>query len=365
VHKRRRWWRWGLGVLGLLAVVLIAARLMLPYWIEGYVNRTLDRSPDYTGSVGDINVHLWRGAYTIHDIQIDKRTHAVPVPFFESPRVDFSLSWHALWNGQARGKIEMDSPRLNFVQGPSSVQSQTGANQPWLSIIDDLYPFRIDRAVINNGEVHFEAFHKDPQVDVYLSGVEATLENLTNVQDKTDPLIATIKASGTAMDTGSFEFSMSLDPESRLPSFDMATRLLNVDVRKLNALALAYGDFDFEQGLFDLVVEMTSREGHVEGYVKPLFRDVRVLSIRDVRADDPLQLLWETLVGVVGAIFKNQARDQFGTRITLVGDLSDPHTSLLEIVGNVLRNAFVRAYLPRIEGRVAPGELVPDTDVSR
>src|SRR5205085_4986724 len=107
-------------------------------------------------------VHLWRGAYTVHDMEILKRTHSVPVPFFECPRVDFSLYWGALWRGQARGKIEMEKPRLNFVQGPTKEESQTGANQPWLGIVSDLYPFRIDRAEIIDGDIHFEAFHKDP-----------------------------------------------------------------------------------------------------------------------------------------------------------------------------------------------------------
>jgi hypothetical protein len=362
---RRGWVRWTLGVVLVVGVVLVGARVALPYWLESYVNRTIDRSPDYTGGIGEVDVHLWRGAYTVHDMRVFKRTHSVPVPFFECPRLDFSLFWGALAHGQARGKIRMEKPRLNFVHGPTSEESQTGSDQPWLGIVDDLYPFRIDRADIVDGDIHFEAFHKDPQVDVYLSQVNGRLENLTNVENTTDPLIATITASGRVMESGRLEFRMDMDPRSRLPTFDLALRLVDMDVRRLNALALAYGDFDFEEGWFDLVLELSAREGHVEGYAKPLFRGLRVLSVKDVRADTPLQLLWETLVGVVGAVFKNQERDQFGTRLTLAGDLDDPRTNILEIVGNVLRNAFVRAYLPRIEGRVAPGLTPADTDVSR
>jgi hypothetical protein len=350
---------------GVIVVLLVAARLYLPVWIESYVNRTLDRSPDYEGRVGDVSVHLWRGAYSIHDIKILKRTHTVPVPFFESPEVDFSLFWGALMHGQARGRIEMEKPRLNFVQGPSTEDSQTGAAQPWLGIINDLFPFRIDLAEIKDGEMHFEVFHKKPQVDVYLSEVDASLENLTNVQDKTDPLIATLKAKGRAMESGRFNVTMTFDPESYLPSFDLAARLIDMDVRQLNSLALAYGDFDFEEGKFDFVLEVSSREGHIEGYAKPLFRNLRVLSLKDVYADDPLQLLWETLVGIVGAVFQNQERAQFGTRITLTGEIDNPQTDIMEIVGNVLRNAFVRAYLPRLEGRVAPGLTPQGTDVVR
>jgi Domain of Unknown Function (DUF748) len=360
--RRRRRWLWRVAVPALLIVLLLitAARLVLPWYLESYVNRVLDQNPEYDGRIGTVEVHLWRGAYAINDVQIVRTTNSVPVPFFEGRRVDFSLDWNALIHGVARGKMVMDRPRLNFVHGPTPEDTQTGAGQAWLGMIEDLFPFRIDEAQIVNGSIHFHTFHTDPPVNVYLSDVRGQVLNLTNVQDKTDPLVATVHATGTAMGTGRFEFDMSLDPQSHLPTFDLATRLLDVEVTRLNALTRAYGRFDFEGGLFDLVVELSTKDGYVEGYAKPLFRGVTVLGPRDLERGDPLRVFWEALVGIVGATFKNQSADQFGTRITLVGDIDDPRTNILEIIGNVLRNAFVRAYLPRLERGVAPVEVNPE-----
>ena len=36
----------------------------------------------YQGKVGEIDVHLWRGAYSIRDVRLVKMTGNVPVPFF-------------------------------------------------------------------------------------------------------------------------------------------------------------------------------------------------------------------------------------------------------------------------------------------
>ena len=47
---------------------------------------------------------------------------------------------------------------------------------------------------------------------------------------------------------------------------------------------------------------------------------------------------------------KNQPRDQVATVIPLKGDASKPGTNVLEVVGHVLHNAFIRAYLPRLQG---------------
>ena len=147
---------------------------------------------------------------------------------------------------------------------------------------------------------------------------------------------------------------MTLDPQSHQPTFQLAARLLEMDARKLNTLTMAYAGFDIKSGTFDFVLELSAKDGHVQGYAKPLFRDLRVFSMSDLRTKNPLSAAWQIVVGVVEEAFKNQPRDQFGTRLTLEGNLDDPQMSIMEVIGNVLRNAFVQAYLPQIEGKVAP-----------
>ena len=56
------------------------------------------------------------------------------------------------------------------------------------------------------------------------------------------------------------------------------------------------------------------------------------------------------MVGATTTVFKNYSRDQFGTLIPFTGDLSGATTTdILATLGNMFRNAFVRAYLPRLE----------------
>lgn len=349
-------------VVGLLLVVaLVTARLMLPSYIRSYVNRTLDESTEYDGRVGKVRVDLWRGVYVVEDIEVVKTTHTVPIPFFEARSVEFAVDWRALRQGMVRGRVVVTRPRLNFVKGPTPEETQTGAGERWLAILDELFPFRVDRAEIVDGEIHFRTFHTEPRVNVWLSEVQATLSNLTNVADSTDPLMARVKARGTAMEDGKFELDMRFDPSSYRPAFTLAARLLDVDVTKLHSLTRAYGDFDFEAGWFDFAAEVTAQNGFVSGYAKPLFRNLVVVGHEDFENDDPLQVLWEALVGAVGAVFKNQSRDQFGTRIAIEGDLDNPRTDLFEVIGNVLRNAFVRAYLPRLERRT-PVERIGESE---
>jgi len=336
----------------MFTLVLGIGRATLPWSVRNYVNRTLDRNPLYEGNIGKVQIHLWRGAYSIEDVRINKTTGNLLVPFFAAKRVNFAVEWKALLHRKVVGRILMEGPEINFVDAPSEGESQTGGGGPWLQIISDLFPFKINSAVIKDGSIHFRAYQTAKPVDVYISQFQATIDNLGNIRDETDPLVSTVQATGLVMDQAKFEYKMTLDPFSYRPTFHMGLRLLGLDVTKINGLALAYGKFDFKRGWFDLVLEADVKEGQIIGYAKPLFRNLKVFSLtEDVKDDNVLQFFWQALVGGATSLFKNHSRDQFGTLIPFSGDATGATTAdIFATLGNILRNAFVRAYLPRLEG---------------
>ena len=350
-HKQHRGWR----IFGLVLLVLLllggVGRAVLPRLVRDYVNRTLDRNPLYAGRIGDVQIHLLRGAYSIHDIRLSKTTGNVPVPLLSAKRIDFAIEWKALLHHRIVGRFLMDQPELNFVDAPSEEESQTGAGGPWLQMIRDLFPFTINSGIVQDGSVHFRTFQGHKPVDVYLSHLEGSIDNLSNIDRETNPLVTTVQAKALAMDQAKLEYKMVLDPFSYRPTFHLAVRLIGLDATKLNDLALTYGKFDFKRGWFDLVLETDAKEGQLTGYVKPLFRNLKVFSLKqDLKEDTVLQFFWQALVGCTTSVLKNQTRDQFGTLIPFTGDASGATTKdILATVGNILRNAFVRAYLPRLE----------------
>jgi hypothetical protein len=348
--RKQRVWHWLLVFFIIIAIGAIG-RVILPWAVRDYVNRTLDRNPLYHGSIGPVRIHLWRGAYSIQNVSITKTTGSVPVPLFAAKQVDFALQWKALMHHRVVGRVLMVQPELNFVDAPTEDETQTGAGGPWLQMIRDLFPFKINGAIIRDGSVHFRAYKTEKPLDVYLSEVNGLIDNLGNIRNETTPLVSTVQATATAMDQAKLEFKMSLDPFSYRPTFHLTLRLLGLDVTKINELALAYGKFDFKRGWFDLVVEADSKEGLLTGYVKPLFRNLKVFSLtQDIKEDNVPQFFWQALVGFATTVFKNQPRDQFGTLVPFSADETGKTSpDILATIGNLLRNAFIRAYLPRLE----------------
>lgn len=351
-HRKRN----TLLILLILVVVLVGVRAALPYGLQWYVNRTLDRNPEYAGHVGDVDLAILRGAYRIDDVQIEKTTADVPVPFFSAQTVEFSVYWNALFNGSVVGEMRFLAPVLNIVDSESEENEQTGEEGNWLAVLDELFPLRIDRVLVEQGQLHFRNFESEPPVDVYLSDLNAVARNLTNSEDLSDSLVSTLDLSAVAMGSGELtmkaELNLLMDP----PAFDVDARLLDLPVMRLDDLIAAYAPFDVEAGTLDVVTEMAARDGLLEGYVKPIVYNLEVFDWKgDIEEDkdNPIRALWEGLVGLVGEVVENQPRDQVATNVPFSGSLESPETSVWATISGVLRNAFVEAFRANLEDSVS------------
>ena len=160
-----------LWVVIVIAVLLVAVRLMLPFWVRDYVNKKLSELDDYRGHVESVHLALWRGAYQIRAVKVVKTSGDVPVPFFSAPVIDLSVQWMALIHGAFVGEIHFEQPVLNFVNAPSEEDTQVGLEEPWTQKIKQLFPLKINRFTVSGGAIHYRDYHRSPKVDVVFDEV--------------------------------------------------------------------------------------------------------------------------------------------------------------------------------------------------
>lgn len=339
-----------LVALGILLVLVIALQLLLEPLVLRFANKKLDDMPGYKGHIEDVDISLWRGAYTIEGVRLQKIEGNVPVPFFSARSADFSVEWKALLRGKVVSEITLDRPRLNFVSGPTQAQSQNDA-EGWQEVVEDLFPLTINRFEILQGEIHFRDFHRTPKVDIHLDHLDAVATGLTNSQEQSSPLPATFKLTGRAMGHAPLRIDMKVAPLADDPTFDLNAELTDLKLTTLNDYFNAYAFMDVESGTLNLFTEMAAKEGAFKGYIKPLTKNLNILDL-EKDAQNPLRLAWETITGAVGQIFENQPRAQVGTQIPFSGRFSDPNPDIWKTVGTLLRNAFIRALHPDLNNSI-------------
>jgi hypothetical protein len=354
----KHWWFWLLIV---VVAAVIVVHFCLAFWVRDYVNRKLSEIPDYRAHVQDVTLHLWRGAYQIHNIKIEKTSGRVPVPFFSAPLVDLSVQWKALFEGAFVGKIDFHRPQLNFVNGRTKAEQQAAVDEPWTQKIKQLFPLKFNRFAVHNGEVHYRDFSSDPKVDVMIYDVQMVATNLTNSKKLSKTLVAEFQATGRPLGDGHARCQMSLDPYAAKPTFALNLELSDIPLPKLNDFAKAYGHFSFASGTLLLATQMSAKDGAFSGYVEPVFDNMNIGSPEEL-AKNPFNGIWQTIVDGLTKIIRNQPKNRFGTKIPFAGTFDQPQPAILTTIFNFFRNAFVKAFEGKLEGENLhlPEKVEPD-----
>jgi len=351
---RRRWYRsphliyWLAGVV----VFLVIVRLTLPYALKTFVNRQLNKSSDYSGKIGDVTVHLWRGAYQVHDIHIFKNGGKIPVPFFSTQILDLSLEWSELIHGSVVSKIAMEQPSLNFISGPTKDQTENGDDNDWGKTLESLVPFDINQLTITNGQIHFQNLYSAPPVDIYLNDVSVLATNFTNSRKLAEELPAGVTAHGKALGKGGLDLEIHVNPIAKTPAFELTGQLTNVDLVLLNNFLQAYGKFDVARGDFALFTSFAAKDGSYDGYCKVFFNNLKIFSWDKDKKKDALEIFWKAIVGTLAVAFKNQPHDQLATKIPISGSFGKTDVHVWSTIATLLQNAFIKSLVPKTDEQV-------------
>jgi hypothetical protein len=338
----------------IIALVLIAARLALPWVLKTYINRGLNSIPGYYGQVADVDVALWRGAYKIKNIELLKTHGSEKEPLFAANLIDISLDWHALLNRRLETKISLVRPRLQFIERSSKSASQTSVDASWQDQIKKLVPFRINRFLVSDGLVRYKDETKTPKINIFFDEMNLAMENIDNAAHSGERLPTDVDLSARLLKSGTTKLAGRMNFLSKPFEGDLKASIRDLDLKEINDFTKAYGDFDFEKGKFALTLELAATKTRYEGYAKTLMKDVQVLDWTKERKEGKSvgHLLWEGLVGGIMNLFKNHERNQFAARIPISGSRKEMTIDKWSTVGSILRNTFVQALSPKFEDSV-------------
>ena len=343
-------------ILGTFALIFIGLHFYLSIWVLNYVNRKINETKGYSGSIENIDLHLWRGAYVIRNINIYKNTGLVPVPFFSAPAIDLSVEWKALFHGAFVGNIMFKESVINIVKGPTDAQTQTGIDAPWTDQIKQLFPLKINRFHIEDGVVHYRDFYSSPKIDLKLTDIYLTASNLTAGKESSRNGVATLHLEARPVVNGILKADATFDPYQHYPTFNLKAEMSHIPLVNLNDLTRAYAYFDFKNGTFAVATQMNASDGKFSGYIIPAFDHMQIFSIKE-DITNPVKLAWEGVLGALGRALRNQPKDRFATKIPLSGNFDDPNPAILATIGNVFKNAFIRAFNPVVPGTINTNDV--------
>ena len=341
-------------VLFVLAVVGLAVRAALPTLITKHLNSVVNEVRGIAGGVQDVDLHLWRGAFSIHGLELYQLGARGRYPMLSAPRTELSIDWKALWHGAVVGEIVVYDPRISIIAGAEKMQAR--ATDELVKKLREPLPVRINRLELINAQVHFRDPKAKPEVDVYLDQVHLVARNLTNSEQISDTLVATVSAEGRVMRSGKFNLEMKFDPFVKRPTYELACELKDLRLPELNTFLRHYLAVEVRDGWLSMSAESKASKGRFTGYVKPATRDLDIVRIK-AEEKAPLEAVKGFFVKLLADLFENKPKDQLASKIEFSGSFQDPDVNLWTAVSSFFRNAFVRALDPELEGSVAPAQV--------
>ena len=205
---------------------------------------------------------------------------------------------------------------------------------------------RFNNVRIAGGELGMVNRAAKPEYRLFVTKTQLDISNLSN---QAEAGVATARARGLFMGSGKLDASARFRPRGKSANFDLRLVIEETEMKAMNGLFLATGNFDVNAGFFSLFTEIKVRDGAVDGYVKPLFRDVDVYDAKQDKKKNVLRQIYEGIVGGLSWLLENKPRDQVATTTRISGQLSNPETSTLDLTLGLIENAFFKAILPGLE----------------
>jgi hypothetical protein len=203
------------------------------------------------------------------------------------------------------------------------------------------------RLEIRRADLGFINAKAEPDYRVFVHDATVSAEGLSNHRSSGT---ARVSMQGRLMDSGMARFDGRFRPGGRGPDFDLDLRLEDAELTELNDLLQAHAGVDVTSGRLTVYSEMRVRDGRVDGYVKPLFRDLEIYDPAQERQESPVAKLKEGAAELAAKLLRNQPRQEVATVVPISGPVSDPDAGTWQTLIGLLHNAFVQAILPGFEG---------------
>ncbi len=323
-----------------IIVFFIAIRLLLPYMVKKYVNGVLADIPGYYGQVEDIDLALWRGAYVIHGLYLNKVEASSNVPFLDFKKTDVSIEWNALLDGRIVSEITMTQPKFIYVFEDQQGDGKEPEVEDWSKALTDLVPIDINNLEIIDGTAAFVELQADPNIDLNLKQIQLTASNLRNVVLQERTLPSEVHATAVSIGNGNMKLDGKMNIVKEIPDMDIAVSITEANVTALNDFTQHYAKIDFDSGTFEVFGEIAIADGFLKGSVKPIIKDSKLIG----KEDGFLGTLWEGFVGFFKFVLKNQKNNTLATKVPIEGDLNNVGPKIWPTITGIFKNAWIQAF---------------------
>jgi hypothetical protein len=246
--RTRRRWPW---ILVIVIVVLVVGRLVATPIVAKVIRNSIDEMEGgYHGDIRDVELSVLGQEVAMLDFKITKKNGLVPVPFMDIKRFVLAVSWK---NFRPYTELIGVGAQVNLVDAKEQAKQQWGPKFELRDLRDQL-PFELRALRFEDGSFHFRNYEARPQVDLYVTHLNAAWEELQScLPPGSKTCDSKLAGKAEALRKSPLRLKGSFDRKGE-PDFVASAQLDHLKPVQLNAMLLEYAKIDAQEGAIDLDV---------------------------------------------------------------------------------------------------------------
>jgi hypothetical protein len=247
--------RYQVRALTALAALLIAI-FVFSYFIDPIVRARVEITMNrelhaYHTQLARAHLQLLGGSLTLKGLTISQNAHPEP-PVAKIEQLQLQIQWHELLFGHVVANVLLQHPALhiNLTQLREQRAGKVSLRQVgWQEALQKIYPFKINRLEIPDGEVVYE--DTDPTHPLHLKKLRFVADNIRNFHPPDATYPSTIHAEAIIFETGKATVDGNANFLSEpFPGTRLRYRIENVPLRPFEP-ELKRANFTIDAGTID------------------------------------------------------------------------------------------------------------------
>ena len=336
--------------LGIFVFLLVARIAMVPI-LHKELNKFLaDFSPSLYFHMDDLDIALWRGAYRFEGVT--GRVKSQKDDFLKVDKVDVSISWKGLFKGKIETDIDVSGMDFSYTKELTQALAQAPEknekvrNEAAKSAKDTLFPLKVESVNLRESSITLDDYPSLEEGKKFqLSNIEGRITNL--IPEKDFPLsFFNIKA--TILGNSVLKTAGHLNTTVKPLQWDVDGELQDFNLTQANVFMKRKVPITFTKGKLDLYAEAESKDGKVEGYIKPFFTDLDIMKVGE-NWKGPKHWAIEAVSALGNLILRTSDTHTVATKIPFKIDDKGFHTRTGEAISKAIEHGFQQKLSPGIE----------------
>lgn len=255
----------------LLALFFIG-RATLPVFLLKKTNQYLSEfHPAYKLELKDLDISFLRGAYRFEKIS-GKLKDKSQKEFLHIDEVDVSVAWREIFRGKIVTDIIVENADFVVIK---EIKKLSTPKDKTKEAKDTLFPLKIEKVELRNSSLTLDQYEDiDGKGKMRVSDINGFAENLK--PDEKSPL-SPFNLKAKILETSNVSFDGHLKLLEKPMSWDVDAVAKGVDLPKFNPILKDKLPLTITSGTLELYSEIKSKNGNVQGYVKPFMNNLDII----------------------------------------------------------------------------------------